>query len=68
MTWDDSEYFRHRAEAERDLSAKAADPHSAAIHLELAERYESLVAEVRRPTLRLVTGQSRRGGGRNPIS
>lgn len=67
MSWNDAEYFRNRAAVERSLSAKAADPHCAAIHLELAERYERLVAEGRRPALRLVAEQGRRGG-QNPVS
>lgn len=68
MTWNDAEYFRSRAEAERTLSAKAADPQSAAIHLELAERYERLVAEGRRPTLRLASTADELDNGRTRAS
>ena len=57
MSWNDSEYFRGRAEAERASAAKAANPFAAEIHLELAERYERLVSEGRRPSLRLASVQ-----------
>ena len=53
----DYDYYAKRAEAERQLSADAADPVTAAIHVKLAERYERLMGEEGRdrPTLRIVT-------------
>ena len=57
MSWNDAEYFRNRAETERACAAKAANPFTAQIHLELAERYERLVSEGYRPTLRLASVQ-----------
>jgi len=39
----DSEYYRHRAAAERLMASKAADPDIARIHEELARHYEELV-------------------------
>lgn len=57
MSWNDSEYFRSRAAAERAQAAKAADQHAAEIHRELAERYEELVRNSRRPSLHLASVQ-----------
>ena len=38
----DTQYFAGRAAIERAMSAAAADSRAAAIHAELAERYEQL--------------------------
>jgi hypothetical protein len=54
MSWNDPEYFRGRAAAERLREAASADDRVAAIHRELAERYEQLVSEQSRPTLKVV--------------
>lgn len=40
-----AEYFASRAVAERALSEAATDPRAAAIHAELADRYEELALE-----------------------
>lgn len=40
-----SQYFAGRAAAERAMSAAATDPRAAAIHAELADRYEELAIE-----------------------
>jgi hypothetical protein len=53
MSGNDTEYFRKRAVAERTLAVTASDPAVAAIHIQLAERYEALVSETKRPTLHL---------------
>ena len=53
MTGNDTEYFRRRAVAERTMAARASDPSAAAIHNQLAERYEALVGKAERPTLHL---------------
>jgi hypothetical protein len=52
MSGNDIEYFRTRAVAERTLAGTASDPAVAAIHNELAERYEELI-RIQRPTLHL---------------
>jgi hypothetical protein len=53
MSWNDSEYFRKRAAAERALAEAADQPRAAAIHAELAERYQALIEQGKRPALRL---------------
>ena len=45
MSSNDADYFRNRGAAERTLAAAANDPVVAAVHSELAERYEALVNE-----------------------
>ena len=55
MCGDDTKYFHRRALAERTLAVTASDPAVAAIHNQLAERYEALVSETKRPTLHLTT-------------
>jgi hypothetical protein len=50
MTLNDLDYFRSRVATERASAEAATDPRVAAIHRELAERYEALV----QPGLRLV--------------
>ena len=54
----DVEYYRQRAEAERQLARDSRRADVAAIHEELARQYEALVdrAELR-PTLRLAFGK-----------
>lgn len=58
MSGNDTEYFRKRAIAERSLAVTASDPAAAAIHNQLAERYEALVSEAKRPTLHLVAEEA----------
>ena len=53
MTGNDIKYFRRRAAAERTLAVTASEPAVAAIHNQLAERYEALVRKAERPTLHL---------------
>jgi hypothetical protein len=55
MTWNDMKYFRERVAVERNLAKATGNPRAAAVHNELAERYEALVREGKRPTLRIVT-------------
>lgn len=45
MSSNDANYFRDRAAAERALAAAANHPVVAAVHGELAERYDALVKE-----------------------
>jgi hypothetical protein len=40
----DKHYYRARAEAERSMAGQADSPKVAAIHAELAEQYEALLA------------------------
>ena len=52
-------YYEGRAAKARDLAAAAVDPKISAIHLEMAERYDSLASSeadvpAGRPTLRMV--------------
>ncbi len=54
----DLEYFAERARAERELSKAATDPQIAAVHEELAARYEEKLAGPRRPTLHVQWGIS----------
>jgi transposase len=58
MTWNEREYFRKRAEIERALAKLATDPRVAPVHQELAERYEALVREGKRPTLHVVAAKT----------
>ena len=44
MSRTDVAYYRRRAREERDLAAKADNPHAARAHIELAKNYEGLVA------------------------
>jgi hypothetical protein len=55
MSWNDAEYFRSRAVAERALAESTANPAASEVHRELAERYERLIQEGSRPSLRLVS-------------
>ena len=55
MSWSDIEYFRKRATIERALANATSDPKAAAIHNELAERYEALAKENKRPTLHIAS-------------
>lgn len=55
MTSNDREYFRKRAAIERALAQSASDPRIADIHHELAERYEALVGDSKRPTLLILS-------------
>ena len=54
MTPEDTNYYRARAEQEREAARNADKQYVAEIHLELARQYEAL-AEVRelRPKLRM---------------
>lgn len=45
MTPEDTEYYRERAAAEREMARKAATPEIAAIHEELARGYDSLAKQ-----------------------
>ena len=58
MRSDDSEYYRRRAASERSLAQAAVDPRIAAIHDELAERYDLLANEDQWPTLQTLTDES----------
>ena len=42
MLQSDTDYFRQRATAEREMALKAANPQVAEIHLELARGYDAL--------------------------
>ena len=55
MSWNDTEYFRRRAIVERNIAKTAADAKAAAIHHELADRYETLADARKRPALNAVT-------------
>jgi hypothetical protein len=39
-----TDYYARRAETERALAEKAADPSAARLHREMAERYDAIVA------------------------
>jgi hypothetical protein len=54
MSSDDTEYYRLRAAAERELAEEAEQSNVAAIHRELAVQYEALVNQPSlRPKLRI---------------
>jgi hypothetical protein len=55
MSWNDTGYFRERAITERAMAKAASDGRVIAVHREMAERYEALVKEGKRPTLHIVT-------------
>ena len=53
MSNSDKDYYRVRALEERDRAAAANEPNIAAIHRDLAEKYEALAKDVEvRPMLR----------------
>jgi len=52
----DIEYYTERARAERELSERATDPLIAAIHAELANRYEKMARAPKRPILHISSG------------
>lgn len=52
MSSADNEYFRARAADERAMAAKASNPTIAKIHLQLAEKYESLLQDTAPATSR----------------
>ena len=45
MSVPQTEYYRTRAAVERELARTSPDQHIAAIHLDLAERYDALIAK-----------------------
>jgi hypothetical protein len=55
MRCSDKEYFRKRGAVERALAEAAGDLKAAAVHHELAKRYEALADEAKRPTLHILT-------------
>jgi hypothetical protein len=57
-SWNDTEYFRRRSAFERGMAQAADHPKAAAVHQELAERYEALVKAGKRPTLRIATANA----------
>jgi hypothetical protein len=59
MSPEDLAYFRERASIERELAKSAPDNLFATLHLELAARYEALVAkEELKPKLRLIINEA----------
>ena len=66
----DVAYYRARARTHREAALAAADPHSATIHRDLAERYEAIVhsldgqdiASIGRREFRPVDGDSAMDG------
>lgn len=40
------DYYRSRAEASRDLAQRATDPSVAAIHIEMAIRYDGIATQL----------------------
>jgi hypothetical protein len=52
---DDVAYYRRRAADERKLAEQSEDEHAAAVHEELARKYEALVARAEaRPRLLII--------------
>ena len=47
MSEHDLAYCERRAREEREMAKKAAEPRSAAVHAEMAERYENLLLSLR---------------------
>lgn len=73
MSWSDADYFRNRAEAEREVAVASANPIAAEVHLHLAELYELRAGEDRRPSLRPVpsnetTIRDRSGSSAEPFA
>jgi len=57
MTSTDTEYFRARAEQEREAARHATQPFIANIHLELAKAYEALAKHPeQQATVKVVVG------------
>jgi hypothetical protein len=58
---DQLEYFRTRAQVERELAEEAGDTIAGQIHRELADRYQAVIERSQlRPTLSIVTSQNAR--------
>ena len=55
MSCNDREYFIRRATHERAMAYAATSAEVAAIHQQLAESYEELLRDAKRPTLYLST-------------
>jgi hypothetical protein len=56
----DVAYYRERAAAERRLAEASRNPNAAAVHEELARKYEALLAEANvRSTLSIVAASKR---------
>ena len=58
MVRNDFEYFRQRAAIERRMARSAPTARAAAVHEEMAERYEALVEAGRRPVLHLASSRN----------
>jgi len=57
MSQSNFDYFRLRAEQEREAARKASEPYIAAIHSELADGYEAVLRHPEsRPALKIVAG------------
>lgn len=60
MDENDLDYYRGRAIISRRMADEASEPYIAAIHLELARRYQALIAnKVLRPKLRIAFGSNK---------
>jgi hypothetical protein len=58
MSEDSEQYFRRRAEHARLQSSAATDPHIAAIHGDLAARYEEAATRLARPNKKRLNGKA----------
>lgn len=67
MSCNDTQYFRGRAEFERDLAASCHNPAVAQVHLEMAQRYEALINDGGRRTLKLVRTRCSSDGARSTL-
>lgn len=67
MSWNDAQYFRARADCERDLAASCDNPVVAQVHLEMAQRYEALINDGGRRTLKLVRTRCSSDGARSTL-
>ena len=53
----DITFYDRRAEQERTMAQRAGTPGARTIHLELADRYASLAAQMGRPKLSIAVGR-----------
>lgn len=58
------EYYRERAQRERELADASTDPRVAAAHAEMADVYEALVANDKTPTARILTPDFQQRGAK----
>jgi hypothetical protein len=57
MSGSTQQYYESRSHKEWEMAAAATDPEIAAIHVEMAKRYDTLVEATKLSTLRIVASE-----------